>query len=233
MAYKNGIFEIGTLGTLTDFFTILKTKVLEYTDWELLESTEISLTFDTKIHGVTLKITDAKITDVSSSLTSNYIKLEFIRDNISTASFNNIQYSLSVASSDTTATRSINLFVHKNNNAILINFSHYGVTSWAWGNVFGSINSKSISDNTETQRYIVGSNFYSAETGNYLLLKKDFTNPANNGISMINLHLINTNNFYFDYVPYLYNCTQLSSGKYYTINGKEYFSIDSNILIEE
>ena len=79
----------------------------------------------------------------------------------------------------------------------------------------------------------MGSNFYSAETGNYLLLKKDFTNPANNGISMINLHLINTNNFYFDYVPYLYNCTQLSSGKYYTINGKEYFSIDSNILIEE
>ena len=36
-----------------------------------------------------------------------------------------------------------------------------------------------------------------------------------------------------EYCENLYNCTNLTSGYKYNINGKTFFAIDSNILVEE
>lgn len=228
---QNGIFEIGTLGTLTDFFIIIKEKFLEYTNFELLDSTELSLTFNTKIYDIILKITDTKITDISSTNTSNSLKLEFIKNNISINSIS-VNYSSSITQ-DAISSRYINLFVHNNNNnnSMFYAFLNYSANTITTNTMFGNIISKSILDDTQTNRFIIANNFYNSEATNYLTLSNPITNSAN-GIVMINSMLLNSS-VYIDYIPVMYNCSKVTENRYYTINNKKYFSLTSNILIKE
>lgn len=227
---QNGIFEIGLIGTLTDFFSTIKTKFLEYTNFELLESTDLSLTFDTKIYDVVLKITDTKISDTSSTSTSNSLKFEFLKNNISISNLS-VSYSQSSTALDTSVIRKINLFTHSNNNLIFYAFLNYSATIVTMNNIFGSITSKALSDDTITNRFIIGNNFYNVDTLTSFTVQNLFSGNST-GIVMINLILSNSS-IYTDYVPNMYNCSKVIENKYYNINNKKYYSLTANILIEE
>lgn len=225
----NGTFEIGSTGTLSDFFTELKIKLVEIADFEVVESTDISVTFNTNIHEVTLKITDSKITDTSTTTISNILKFEFLKNNISLRSFT-MAYISSAVAQTVLASRLIHLIVHKTTNTTVLGFNTYNNLNINISYMFGKTMSNSIADNSATERFFIGDGYYNPQTTSYLSMYCPIT-YSSSGIVTLSLMLGSSN--YIDYIPTMLNCTRVTENRYYMINNKKYYALTSNILVEE
>lgn len=229
----NGFFEIGSIGTLADFFTVLKEKLLEYTDFTLTESTDLSLTFDTKIHSVTLVVTDSKIDDASSTTINNALKFEFFKSTTSVGSFTVI-YTSSGVTASTEKARSIKLSAYKNAHGdTFYSFIASGSTTTTFdiSYVFSKISSKDILTNTEVSRFGIGNKFYDDSAVSNLTLSNPITSKAS-GMVMLN-SLLTQSSTYTEYVDRLYNCSTVTANMVYKISNKNYFALNTNLLVEE
>lgn len=232
MAYVNGFFEVGSAKTLTDFFVSLKNSILEHTDWKLIESesTSIKLVFNTKIDDITCTITDRQITSESSTTTSNNLLFAYSRNG---KSVNNIvaSYSQSTYSLSQNADRCIKIMVHNNDNIKLVSFINFNFNTATWSNnSLGKFKTTNIASGEVIDRYAIGTTLYRSDTNSSLVVYAYITTSCTGGIVMMNL--VNSNTI-TDYVNNCYNCSTVISGSYYQINGKKYFALTTNILVEE
>ncbi|MGN1411534.1 MAG: hypothetical protein ACI4WH_03360 [Oscillospiraceae bacterium] len=233
MAYTNGYYMIEVNGTLTDFFALLKEYICNKTDWQLVSYGGINLSFNTNIYDIVLNITDTKITDLDSTVTSNSLLFSATRNDIVISSFN-VNYFNTAKSQTDICERRILLSVHSNANIDFVCFRYYGAYSktFEFTNTVGKVNVQSIQEDGEEQRYILADKFYDPSSDTSLTFTKPLTYPAVGGLVLNNL-LLQKNNQYYEYCPTLYNCSTIGEGKYYNISGKRYFSLDPNILVEE
>lgn len=207
MAYTNGFFTIEVNGTLTDLFSLLKEYICNKTDWQLISETDISLSFNTNIYGVILNITDDKITDLDSTVTSTSLKFSAIRNSIAISSFT-VSYVNTGKSQTEVCERRVLLNVHSNANMDFVCFRNYSSYSktFEFANIVGKVSTKTIQEGSDVQRYILGDRFYDPSSDSYLNFIKPLTYQAVSGVILNNLILqktINTTNIalHFTTVP--------------------------------
>lgn len=246
MSTIKNIEIIGT-GTLADFFTQIKEKILANTNFELIsEDTEkFTLIFDTKLSDLKLKITDAQITN-NSATSSCQIKGWLVSENLnidtnSTSDTTNAaQYSSGNFTKDQVTTRKLNLLVYENDKFSFVCLRPYSSNSWLWDRntlAVGKILTKKIVDSSSVERIFFNTTCYDISKSNSnLYLLNLFNGIGSSGIGIIEQTLStnysNSSGSINEICENLYNCTSLASGYKYNINGKTFFAISTNILIE-
>lgn len=240
--------EITSTGTLAEFFAQIKEKVLANTSFELAsEDTEnFILIFDTKIGDLQLKIIDSQITS-SSTAKSNVIKCILLSKNLNitedSSISNTFQYSNNANDKDTTISRTTNLLIYENDNFSMIVFRHWNNDSWDFGYSacsIGKLTTKRVDDGSTVERAFFTNRMFDLNKNNTdVWLGNSFYNATSSGVCFTNYMAVNTaissslTGKVVEYCEHLYNCTQLASGYKYNINGKTYFAISSNALVEE
>lgn len=241
--------EITSNGTLTDFFAQLKEKILANTSFELIsEDTEnFTLLFDTKISDVKLKITDNQITNNQTS-SSNAIIVRLLSDNLNISENSNVYYTLQYSTSSNTkdikVTRTLILLNYENNsNFSIISILPWNKTGWRLSYdscSIGKLSTKKIDDSSTVERVFFLNKAYDVNKNNSdLYIANAFYNIASSGVCYVNQMLTtqaSSNSLsgkVMEYCENLYNCTNLTSGYKYNINGKTFFAIDTNILVED
>ena len=240
--------EITSTGTLAEFFVQIKEKVLANTSFELAsEDTEnFILIFDTKIGDLQLKIIDSYIT-TSSSTKSSTIKCILLSKNLNITENSdiscNVSYSNNSNDKDTTISRTTNLLIYENDNFSTISLRHWNSNSWDFGyNVcnIGKLTTKRIDDGSTVERAFFTNRMFDLNKNNTdAWLGNSFCNITSSGVCFTNYMAVATatatslTGKVVEYCEQLYNCTQLTSGYKYNINGKTYFAISSNTLVEE
>ena len=241
--------EITSNGTLTDFFAQLKEKILANTSFELIsEDTEkFTLLFDTKISDVKLKITDNQITNNQTS-SSNAIIVRLLSDNLNISENSNVYYTLQYSTSSNTkdikVTRTLILLNYENNsNFSIISILPWNKTGWRLSYdscSIGKLSTKKIDDSSTVERVFFLNKAYDVNKNNSdLYIANAFYNIASSGVCYVNQMLAtqasgnSLSGKVMEYCENLYNCTNLTSGYKYNINGKTFFAIDTNILVED
>ena len=240
--------EITENGTLADFFAKIKEKILENTNFELAseDAENFILIFDTKISDLKLKITDSRITS-NSSASSNQIDCLLFSDKLNiTESSNchiNVMYCSTSCTKDTCTTRLLTLLNYEASNFSMSSILNCNTSSWQVKfNTFGlgKLNTKKIDDGSTVERVFFANRTFDLN-GNYseLYLGNVFSSISSSGICYVN-QMLSTGSTtgtisgkVTEYCENLYNCTNVTSGYKYNINGKTFFAIDSNILVEE
>lgn len=246
MSTIKNIEIIGT-GTLSDFFTQIKEKILANTNFELIsEDTEkFTLIFDTKLSDLKLKITDAQITN-NLTTSSCQIKGWLVSENLNIDTkdtgdtANALQYSSGNFTKDQVTTRKLNLLVYENDKFSFICLRPYSSNSWFWDRntlAVGKILTKKIVDSSSVERIFFNTACYDiSKNSSNLYLINLFNNLTSTGVGKIE-QTLSTNysgsGSINEVCENLYNCTSLASGYKYNINGKTFFAISTNILIEE
>lgn len=249
MAWVNGIHEAGIYGTLGDFFTTLKTSILENTDFEFIESesSELQLAFNTCMKNIKLIIKDYNITDSSSTTTSSSIMLYYYRDETLLASYAD-NYSSSTYACSKLATRVVKFFTFKSDGIQYICWGSYNATASSYGlsNLsIAKIQTTNISTGEQVIRNLVGAVCYDENN----VLAPAYINSTNimnnvgtdgNGGAIILNHIVYSspttlNSMYppIEYCNSIYCSSYVGVGSRYKINGKYYFAISSHILLAE
>lgn len=231
---KNGSFEVSSVGTLLDFFALVVEKISEYTEFTLTESTELSATFDTHIDDIVLEVTDSQITSASSTNSSNALRLTFIRNSVTLTSYN-IIYANNVLKVTDSNTRCINIIVHCTSDTNIYNINTYSNTTMDSNFMICKVKSQSILDNSESTGCFIYGNYYPSDSNSSKYIFRSTLNYSANGTVMINLMIssLSSSSSYDKYIPYMYNCSNITSNRYYLINNKKYFALTSNLLILE
>ena len=241
--------EITSNGTLTDFFAQLKEKILANTSFELIsEDTEnFTLLFNTKISDMKLKITDNQITNNQTS-SSNAIIVRLLSDNLNISENSNVYYALQYSSSantkDIQVTRTLTLLNYENNsNFSIISILPWNKTGWRLSYdscSIGKLSTKKIDDSSIVERvFFMNRTFDLNKNNKSLWFGNIFPNVSCSGVCFVNQMLTDTSTTgsivgkVMEYCENLYNCTNLTSGYKYNINGKTFFAIDTNILVED
>lgn len=240
--------EITSNGTLTDFFAQLKEKILANTNFELVsEDTEnFTLLFDTKISDMKLKIIDTYVT-LNPAQTSSSIKCILLSENFGVTEAKQIQTMISYSSQsnakETVFPRTLALLIYENDNFSMISLRPYNSSSWSFGYdicSIGKLTTKKVDDGSTVERVFFLNKAYDVNKNNSdLYIANAFYNIASSGVCYVNQMLTtqasgnSLSGKVMEYCENLYNCTNLTSGYKYNINGKTFFAIDSNILVEE
>lgn len=240
--------EITNSGTLAEFFAQLKEKILANTSFELIsEDTEnFTLLFDTKISDMKLKIIDTYITS-NPTQNSSSIKCILLSENFGVTENNQIQITIGYSSQSNTKEsvfpRTLTLLIYENDNFSTIAFRPYNNNSWDFGyNVcsIGKLTTKKVDDGSTVERAFFTNRAFDLNKNNTdVWLGNIFSSINSSGVCFVN-YMVSTSTLSValsgkvtEYCEHLYNCTQLTSGYKYTINGKTYFAISSNTLVEE
>lgn len=232
MAYTNGLFELGSSGVYTDFLSAVKDGVLSYTDWTLDEenSNEYSYVFNTNIDDVMVKIYNASAT--SSEYTSAFNNIRIVPYKGSTElSYVQATFSGSAAQS-TETTRTLKLLVHTNSNATILGFLGYNTSKPSYSTILGFCKATDIASGETSDMFFNNGTIYNIDTLASQTLTRSITASCTSGVIMKNLLGFSSSTI-ASYLPNFYNCSTLTAGSYYQINGKKYYTVDPNILVEE
>lgn len=246
MAMTNGTFEITSRGTLMDFFEVLKTAILQYTDWNLVEDecTEIKLVFKSdKIPNAKIVIADSAITSVDSTASSSTLRMAIYDSNGKSATYTTLSYSSGNNLASTSLTRTIYLSTF--GSIYLCEFLSYSnttpsvskfPTNTSSNTVFwaGAVDATNISTGEVEVLYPLGSGIFkitdTAIASASLTVKVPISGTSG-GVVMISL-LLGSSTAYSYALCNVYNSSTVTSGMTYSINGKKYLAINSSTLIE-
>ena len=232
---KNGTHKLSITGTLEDFFTNMKTFILDVTDFQLIqdECDTFKLAFNTNINNVKMVIKDANITSsADTATTSSTINFSFYQGNNILDSFNQ-SYTTSPISQSAIADRQVNLFVYVTTNVKFFNFS---ATTSTFEYTFGKVITSEIATKSTKNRFFIKNVFYPFDgIGTKLYLLNIFYGyQCGSGIVKNNLLLTespSTPANIAEFCTDLYNCSAVTSKYKYTIAGEMYFAIDRNIIV--
>jgi hypothetical protein len=238
MTWKNRLVTVTSTGTLADFFQCVKEAILGNTDFELISEDvdDYSLTFDTKVEGVTLAVTDANATGSASqsTITCTALKVSYTKSSSLCVS-GNISYSASGMKVASTGNRTIYLNVYtgasmRGMNWFSTNASLYpstGAVAFSWSR------SKTLDGTTDVERYRLGTNFVGVDEADSTAtwLSAPLSSSATGGIVYFPQLLV-AGGKYVEYIPDVYTCTTVTAFQNYKIGKDTFYAIDTNTLIK-
>lgn len=231
MSWTNGFYNITSNGDLTSFFEALRDSLPTYTGFtvaEFMPEDTFSITFDTKIGGITLKLSS----DATSSVSKQSIEFTYISKNNITLKSNSIAIQGSNAYSTALMTRALNF--HTFENSVYKNFamctwnSNYCTCHLQYD--IGTAKVKSILDDTSQDMYFCGNEFYNDDTATTLYsLSPLLNNLQCSGVCMLPFMLKSSDNssdlMATHYLEGLYASSDASYYKKYKIGNKQYIAL--------
>lgn len=245
MAWKNNNILAQSSGTLEDFLLSLKATILDNTDFSFDEdSSDIyQIVFDTNIGNVKLQISDNNISIDNPTATSQKLQIVFYDKILGTTYLNKngFVYGNTSSPASTMTERKVNVkFTNLNG---------------FFGLCFASYREEPITLNDCCLYKIVGNDFYGAKQDMFLISTSGasqtnaihscygsnngkctlnrFINTTADGIVMENATFSNVDtNTIKGYIDGLYNCSTISAGYHYMINGKQYYALTDNYILK-
>ena len=242
MAWKNLDTMIQSEGNLADFFKTIKDVLLSSTGFEFDEdnSNMYKLVFNTNINNMKMQISDSAITIDNTTTTSSNLKVTFYTYNEGMSHeycTRNILYGNSLKG-DAEGIRRINIKIANYPSFFGLSISRYSENPSHLGEC-GLHKVTGIDFYNNHQDMILISNSSNSEincynsdyTTKYSLNK--FINTAADGLVMENATYSNADTKTIKgYINGLYNCSTISTGYHYLINGKQYYALTDNYILK-
>lgn len=248
MAWTNRWTRVSTGGNLVEFFSALKTAILDNTDWTLVEDEcdNLLLVFQTGLPELKMVIRNYSYSHADDSHVSATFSMviSFINSCHDTdlGGFTLPYTGSSNTSWKSECTRQANIRTFGNGTTEYLCINDYSNTGDSADFYFyGKFNTTTISDGTQHTRYLLNNTFYDKDwlTGKEISQPNMYTMPimsgSCDGVTMINYllrTLANDSGVITEYCNDVYNCSNMAISTKYNINSENYTAINSSTLFK-